>query len=100
MEFDPSNNVIKLCMQGMATEEKGDSDQASRQFLQAWNESANDFEKFTAAYYGARTQKDIHGKIKWLVTALQFGSKINDASVKAAFPSLYSNIAKCYEDLG
>ena len=25
--------------------------------------------------------------------------KINDDSVKAAFPSLYSNIAKCYEEL-
>src|SRR5690606_27535943 len=25
---------------------------------------------------------------------------INDESVKSAFPSLYSNIAKCYEDLG
>ena len=31
---------------------------------------------------------------------MQFASKINDDSVRAAFPSLYSNIAKCYEDLG
>ena len=31
--------------------------------------------------------------------ALQFALKINDDSVKSAFPSLYSNIAKCYEDL-
>jgi len=100
MEFDPSNNVIKLCVQGMAMEEKGNSDQASRQFLQAWNESTNDFEKFTAAYYVARSQKGIPNKLKWLETALQFASKINDDSVQAAFPSLYSNIAKCYEDLG
>ena len=87
-------------MQGMAMEERGNSDEASGQFLQAWNESANDFEKFTAAYYVARSQKDIHDKLKWLETALQFASKIDDDSVKAAFPSLYSNIAKCYEDLG
>ena len=100
MEFDPRNNVIKLCVQGMAMEEKGNSDQASRQFLQAWNESANDFEKFTAAYYVARSQQDIRDKLKWLETSLQFASRINDNSVKAAFPSLYSNIAKCYEDLG
>jgi tetratricopeptide (TPR) repeat protein len=99
MEFDPRNNVIKLCMQGMAMEEKGDRDEASRQFLQAWNESANDFEKFIAAYYVARSQTDTHEKLKWLETALQFAAKINDDSVKAAFPSLYSNIAKCFEDL-
>ena len=100
MEFNPGNPVIKLCVQGMGMEDKGEPDAASRLFLQAWNESANDFEKFTAAYYVARSQKDIHDKLKWLETALQFASKINDDSVKAAFPSLYSNIAKCYEDLG
>ncbi|HSS21540.1 MAG TPA: NAD(+)--rifampin ADP-ribosyltransferase [Pyrinomonadaceae bacterium] len=100
MEFDPRNNVIKLCIQGMAWEEKGDSGEAGRQFLQAWNEATNDFEKFTAAYYVARSQNDVHDKLKWLETALQFAAEINDDSVKAAFPALYSNIAKCYEDLG
>jgi hypothetical protein len=30
---------------------------------------------------------------------LQLALKINDDTVKSAFPSLYSNIAKCYEDL-
>ena len=99
MEFNPSNNVIKLCVQGMGREEKGDPDGASRLFLQAWNEATNDFEKFTAAYYVARHQKNIRDKLKWLETSLQFALKINDVTVKAAFPSLYSNIAKCYEDL-
>jgi tetratricopeptide (TPR) repeat protein len=100
MDFDPRNQVIKLCMQGMAMEENGHSDAAGRLFLQAWNESANDFEKFIAAYYLARSQKDTHDKLKGHQTALHFASKINDDSVKAAFPSLYSNIAECYKDLG
>src|SRR6201988_4365704 len=99
MEFDPRNNVIKLCMQGMSMAEKGNSDHASRQFLQAWNEATNDFEKFTAAYYVARHQKNASDKLKWLETALQFALNMNDDNVKGAFPSLYSNIAKCYEDL-
>src|SRR5205085_1824278 len=100
MEFNPSNNVIKLCVQGMDMEGKGKSDEASGLFLQAWNEATNDFEKFTAAYYVARHQKNVSDKLKWLETALQFALKINDDSVKAAFPNLYLNIAKCYEDLG
>jgi rifampin ADP-ribosylating transferase len=99
MEFNPSNKVIKLCVQGMDMEGKGQPDEASGLFLQAWNEATDDFEKFTAAYYVARHQKDVADKLKWLETALQFALKINDESVKAAFPSLYSNIAKCYEDL-
>jgi tetratricopeptide (TPR) repeat protein len=84
----------------MEMEGKGKPEDASRLFLQAWNEATNDFEKYIAAYYVARHQDNVPDKLKWLETALQFASKINDASVMAAFPSLYSNIAKCYEDLG
>ena len=99
MEFSPNNNIVKLCLQGMDMEEKGKPEEASRIFLQAWNESTNDFEKFIAAYFVARHQKNVSDKLKWFETALQLALKINDDSVKAAFPSLYSNIAKCYEDL-
>ena len=99
MEFNPNNNVIKLCVEGMDMEEKGNPEEASRLFLQAWNEAINDFEKFIAAHYVARHQKNIPDKLKWLETALQFALKINNEAVKGAFPSLYLNIAKCYEDL-
>jgi hypothetical protein len=44
MEFDPGNNVIALCVQGMGIEDKGKPEEASRLFLQAWNEATNDFE--------------------------------------------------------
>ena len=83
----------------MAMEDEGHSDEASKLFLQAWNEAANDFEKFTAAYYVARHQANAAAKLQWLDTALQFALKINDESVNAAFPSLYSKIAECYEEL-
>ncbi len=78
MEFNPNNNVIKLCIQGMDMEEKGKPEEASKLFLQAWNEATNDFEKFIAAYYVARHQKNVSDKLKWLETALQFALKIND----------------------
>lgn len=83
----------------MAMEDKGNAAEASRLFLKAWNEATNDFEKFTAAYYVARRQENVRDKLKWLGTTLQFALKINDESVNAAFPSLYSNIAKCHEEL-
>ena len=99
MEFNPTNHVIQLCIQGMEMEERSKPEEASRIFLQAWNESTNDFEKFTAAYYVARHQETVRHKLKWLETSLQFALKINDVTVAGAFSSLYSNIAKCYEDL-
>lgn len=100
MQFDPSNNIVKCCIQGMAMEEKGQPEEANRLFLQAWNDAANDFEKFTAAWFVARHQKNISDNLKWTETALQLALKLNDDAVKAAFPSLYLNIAKCYEELG
>ena len=100
MEFNPNNHVVKLCLQGMDMEGKKKPGEAGRLFLQAWNEATNDFEKYTAAYYVARHQKNVPDKLKWLETALQFALKINNDNVSGAFPSLYSGIAKCYEDLG
>lgn len=100
MQFDPRNNVVKLCIQGMAMEEKGQPEEAGKLFLQAWNESTNDFEKFIAAWFVARHQKNVADKLKWTETTLQLALKLNDDAVKAAFPSLYSNLAKCYEDSG
>ena len=99
MEFDPGNNVIKRCMEGMSMEENGHDEEAGKLFLQAWNEAAGDFEKFIAAHYVASRQQNVSDKLKWLETALQFALKTNSESVKGAYPSLYSNIAKCYEEL-
>jgi len=99
MEFSPNNNVVKLCLQGMGMEEKGKRGEASELFLQAWNEATNDSERFISAHYLARHQKNVSDKLKWLEAALRFALKINDDTVKSAFPSLYSNIAKCHQDL-
>lgn len=99
MEFSPFNNIVKLCLQGMDMEEQNQPEEAGRLFLQAWNEATDDLEKFLAAYYVSRHQKTVPDRLKWLETALEYALKINDDTVKSAFPSLYSNIAKCYEDL-
>lgn len=100
MEFNPNNPIIQLCVQGMDMEEKGKTEEATQIFLQAWNEATNNFEKYMAAYYVARHQKTVSEKLKWLETALAFALKINNVTVTSAFPTLYSNIAKCYKDLG
>jgi len=100
MEFSPFNNVVKLCLQGMDMEGKNKPEQAKEIFLQGWEEATNDFEKFIAAHYVARHQKAVSDKLNWLETALQLALKVNNDSVNSALPSLYLNIAKCYEDLG
>jgi len=100
MEFNPNNPIVKLCLVGIGMEDKGKPEEAGNLFLQAWNEAANDFEKFITAHYVARHQKNVSDRLKWLETTSQYAARINDDTVKSAFPSLYFNIAKCYEELG
>jgi rifampin ADP-ribosylating transferase len=100
MEFDPKNPIVRLCLQAMGMEEAGKSAEASALFTEAWNEAANDSEKFISAHFLARVQEGAPAKLEWLQTALHFALKINDATVQSAFPSLYSKIATCYEELG
>lgn len=99
MEFSPFNPIVKLCIQGMEKEEQNKPDDAKSIFLQAWNEASTDFEKFLSAFYLARQQANISERLKWLETTLEFALKINDNTVKSAFPSLYNKLAKCYDDL-
>ena len=100
MEFNPLNTIIQLCMQGMKLEEMDQPEQAAAIFFQAWNEATNDFEKFLAAWYLARRQLNVSDRLQWYQTALRLALKLKDDAVKGAFPSLYVNMAKCYEELG
>ena len=100
MEFSPNNPIVKLCLQGMNMEEKGKPEEAGKLFLQAFNESANDFERFITSHYIARHQKNVADQLRWLEANLQYGLKVNDDAVKSAFPLLYTKIAQCYEELG
>ena len=99
MQFDPENKINKLCIEGMDLEGQGKNDEALKVFLQAWELAGDDKEKFTAAHYVARHQKSIADKLSWDEIALSLAQKIKDDSVKGAYPSLYLNIAKGYEDL-
>jgi tetratricopeptide (TPR) repeat protein len=99
MQFDPENPVIKLCADGMMLEGEGKHSEAAKLFHKAWADASNDLEKFTAAHYVARHQASVADKLTWDETALSFALRIPDEDVKGALPSLYLNIAKCYEDL-
>lgn len=100
MEFDQNNPVVKLCAFGIELEGKGALQDAADIFYDAWTVAESDFEKFTAAHYVARRQDTVQQKLEWDLVALNHALLVNDQTSRAALPSLYLNIAKCYEDLG
>jgi rifampin ADP-ribosylating transferase len=99
MEFNPNNPIIQLCVRGMVMEEKHELNEASRLFNQAWDEATNDFEKYIAAYFIARIKSNVSDKLSWFEKSLDFALQIENDTVSTAIPSLYVNIAKCYEKL-
>lgn len=100
MEFSPHNPIVKLCLQGMSLAEAGKPEAAGRLCMQAWSEATDDFEKFLAAYYVAQQQTVVTEKLHWFETALQCALKSNNLSAHSAWPTLYTNIAQCYKEIG
>lgn len=100
MEFNPNNHVVKLCLRAMDLEGSGKTAEAKALFVQAWNEASDDAERFISAHFVARHQEDIPARLQWLETAMDLASKIDDASVRSAFPVLHASIAQCYSELG
>jgi tetratricopeptide (TPR) repeat protein len=99
MLFDPENPINKLCAEGMMAEGEADPEKAAKLFQQAWNEATDAVEKLTAAHYCARHQRSVADKLKWDETALHFALSVPGEEIKAIYPSLYLNIAKCHEDM-
>lgn len=100
MQFDPENEIVRLCAQGMEMEGQGRPAEAAGFFREAWEKAAGDFEKFTAAHYVARHQPDVQSKLSWDLQALKHALALNNDAVKGMLPSLYLNVGKCYEELG
>lgn len=98
--FDPNNKITQLCLQGMILEDTGKPQEAARTFQKAWNEATKDYERFLAAFYVARHQSNPTDRLKWLETSLQYAIKLQDDAVRSAYPTLYSHIARCHEELG
>lgn len=99
MDFSPFNHVVKLCLQGMELEAKSEPERALETFMKGWQEADNDFERFLAAYYIARLQQNSANRLHWLQLGLKAALKVEDEAVKSAFPSLYLEIARCYQQL-
>lgn len=98
--MDPTNPVIKLCLEGTQAEFEKRIDDACRLFNQAWEKSTNDYEACVAAHYVARHQARAEDALHWNQEAVRRADAVGDDSVKEFYPSLYLNLGRAYEMLG
>jgi tetratricopeptide (TPR) repeat protein len=98
--MDPANPIVKLCVEGMRAETEGRIDEARLLFIQAWEESKNDYDACIAAHYVARHQKTPEEILRWNQESLDRADALNDERMQDFYPSLYLNLGKAHEDLG
>jgi tetratricopeptide (TPR) repeat protein len=98
--MDPNNPVVKLCVEGMKAETDGKPDEALLLFMQAWEQSKEDYEACIAAHYVARHQKTLNDTLRWNQASLDRADAVKDERVNDFYPSLYLNMGKAHEDLG
>ena len=98
--MDPNNAIVRLCVEGMELEMKGQIEEAARIFAVAWDLSSDDFEKCIAAHYVARHQKIEAETLWWNQESLRRAKASDHPSLREFYPSLYLNLGKSYEDMG
>lgn len=98
--MDGANPAVRLCVDGMAAEARGQPAEALRLFAEAWSASADDFEACIAAHYVARHQPTVELALHWNAEALQRADAAAAERVREFYPSLHLNLGHSFERLG
>ncbi|MEV5593454.1 hypothetical protein [Streptomyces sp. NPDC052496] len=98
--MDAGNAVVRMCVRGMEAEARGESDQARRLFLQAWETASDDYEACIAAHYVARHQATPEDTLWWNQKCLDLADRVGDERVSGFYASLYANMARAHRELG
>lgn len=99
-KVDPDNAVVKMCVEGVSHESRGEIDRAAERYRSAWERSADGVERCIAAHYVARCVPDAEERLRWNETALQAALAAGGERVEGFLASLYLNAGKSYEDVG
>ncbi len=68
--------------------------------MRAWDEASVGFEKYLAAYFVARSHSATSEQFAWYRTALRLALQVDDPAARSALPSIYANLARCYDAEG
>jgi hypothetical protein len=98
--MDPTNPIVRLCIEGMTAESRGHPEEASRCFDRAWQAAGEDYERCIAAHYVARHQPSEVDRMTWNRRALEAADRVGDGRVSTLYPSLLLNLGHSLEVTG
>jgi hypothetical protein len=93
------NPIVKICVEGMSLEARGDHLEAAKLFVRAWQMARDDFEASIAAHYVARHQNSPEKTLYWNRISIDRANLASKEKVRSFYPSLYLNMGKSHEDL-
>jgi hypothetical protein len=96
--IDPTNPVVALCAEGMATE--GIPAEARRLFEQAWAARRDDYDAAIAAHFLARHQATPEATLHWNSLAVRHAEAVTDGRADALLASLYLNLGDSQANVG
>ncbi|MFD5316541.1 hypothetical protein [Streptomyces sp. NPDC127098] len=98
--MDPHNEVVRLCVAGMAAEAEGERDRARELFERAWAAAGDDYERCVAAHYVARHQDTPEETLRWNEECLRLADAVGDEKMAGFYASLHLNIARAHRTAG
>ena len=96
--IDPTNPVVALCAEGMASE--GTPAEALRLFERAWAMRRDDYDAAIAAHFVARHQPTPAATLHWNALAVRHAKSVDDGRAAGLFASLYLNLGVAQADAG
>ena len=96
--IDPTNPVVALCAEGMASD--GTPVEALRLFERAWAMRRDDYDAAIAAHFMARHQPTPATRLHWNALAVRHAEAVEDGRAAGLFASLYLNLADAQADAG
>jgi tetratricopeptide (TPR) repeat protein len=98
--MDPTNLVVRLCVQGMQAEASGRLVEALGLFQRAWQAAGDDYEACIAAHYVARHQTSPEETLHWSQVCLDRADRVGDGRVTGFYPSLHAGMGRAHRELG
>ena len=96
--IDPTNPVVALCAEGMASD--GTPVEALRLFERAWAMRRDDYDAAIAAHFMARHQPTPATTLHWNALAVRHAEAVEDGRAAGLFASLYLNLGSAQADVG
>ncbi len=100
-QFDPSNEIVKICLKAMMVEIDSETDKSNKLVAKnllkdGYEKSTSEMEKVVTAYFIGKIEDKVEEKVRWFNIALDEAIICSDNGVRSTISTLYNDLALAY----